>query len=90
MARKSKVASMVAVAGAATVILSKRNLRTKISHSVQSMYNQMTGKKQLRKTEHTKYIGHSHPHAYEDNKMVGEGALTSVQYYNKRQQESHQ
>ncbi|MCD8510999.1 MAG: hypothetical protein LRY73_14815 [Bacillus sp. (in: Bacteria)] len=29
-------------------------------------------------------VGHSHPHDHEDNTMVDEGAVYSVNYYNKR------
>ena len=90
MAKKSMIASVAAVAGATTVILGKRNLRKKMSHSIQSMYEKISGKEKKIEKEQTKRIGHSHPYDYEDNKMVGEGALTSVQYYNEKQQKSHQ
>lgn len=29
-------------------------------------------------------VAHSHPHDFEDNAMVGEGAVYSVNYYNRK------
>ncbi|WP_227936780.1 hypothetical protein [Alkalihalobacillus deserti] len=90
MAKKSMIASVAAVAGATTVILGKRNLRTKLSRSIQSLYRKISGEEKRIEKEKKENIGHSSPYDYEDNKMVGEGALTSVQYYNNKQQKSHQ
>ncbi|MFC0557737.1 hypothetical protein [Halalkalibacter alkalisediminis] len=90
MAKKSVIASVAALAGATTVILGKRNLRTKLSQSIQSMYKKISRKEKRTKKEFTQHLGHSHPHDFEDHKMVGEGALTSIQYYNNKQQKSHQ
>ena len=90
MAKKSLVASVAALAGVTTVILGKRDLRTKLSQSIQTMYQKITKKEKRTKKDFTKHIGHSHPHDFEDQKMIGEGALTSIQYYNDKQQKSHQ
>ncbi|ARK31523.1 hypothetical protein [Halalkalibacter krulwichiae] len=89
MVKKAIVASAAAVVGAATVLLGDRNRRTKISQSVQKILPlRQKEKNKLNVAEKKKNLGHSHPYDYEDNKMVGEGALTSVQYYNKKQQTS--
>ncbi len=84
------IASVVAIAGTTTVLLGKRGLRAKVTQTVHEAYHKITGKKKREEKEKQLKIGHSHPHDYDDNKMVGEGALTSVQHYNKKQQMSHQ
>jgi hypothetical protein len=84
MAKKSIIAS----AAAATLIVGKRNLRMQVSQSIRKMYSKIN-RNQSNQTEGKNKIGHPHPYDFEDNKMVGEGALTSIQYYNKAQQKSH-
>ncbi|GAE35395.1 hypothetical protein [Halalkalibacter akibai] len=89
MIKKSIIASVAAIT-ATTVMLGKRNLRSKVSRSMRQMYTKITRNDSKKKVEQDKKIGLSHPYDFEDNKMIGEGALTSVQYYNQKQQKSHQ
>ncbi len=84
------IASVVAIAGTTTVLLGKKGMRAKVKQTIHETYQKVTGKGEKDEKEKQLKIGYSHPHDYEDNKMVGEGALTSVQYYNKKQQMSHQ
>ncbi|MDT8859593.1 hypothetical protein N0O92_05050 [Alkalihalobacillus sp. MEB130] len=87
MANKSMIASVV-TAAATTILLGNRERRAKIIQTVQNLYKKGLGKSKEKHDSQIK-IGHSHPYDYEDNKMVGEGALTSVQHYNQMQQKNH-
>jgi hypothetical protein len=53
------------------------NTKTKLNSFIESQKNNQS--------DSTKK-GHSDPHDIEDNNMVDEGAMTSVQYYNKEAQ----
>ena len=55
------------------------NTKTKVNSYLESQKNNNSD------LTHT---GHSHPHDTGDNNMVGEGALTSVNYYNGEAQET--
>ncbi|WP_332629361.1 hypothetical protein [Halalkalibacter flavus] len=88
MAKKSIIAVATA-ACATTILLRKRDIRAKITQASHSMYEKVTGRKSKKDLESQVKIGHSHPYDYEDNKMVDEGALTSIQHYNQKQQKSH-
>ncbi|KHF38438.1 hypothetical protein [Halalkalibacter okhensis] len=86
MAKKTMIA--VATAAATTFLLNKKGIRAKITQTTNNMYDKVTGRKKKKEWESQVKIGHSHPHDYEDNKMVGEGALTSIQHYNQKQQKN--
>ncbi|MCZ8536735.1 hypothetical protein M9R32_06040 [Paenisporosarcina quisquiliarum] len=55
------------------------NTKTKVNSYLDSQ--------KLNNTDMTK-VGHSEPHDIDDNKMLDEGASTSVQYYNEEVQEN--
>lgn len=55
------------------------NTKTKVNSYLESQ--------KLNNTELTK-VGHSEPHDIDDNKMLDEGAITSVQYFNREVQEN--
>ena len=57
-----------------------KNTKTKVSSYVDSMKHQPT---QMTKA------GFSDPHDPDDNRMVEEGAMTSVQYYNEKVQDGN-
>lgn len=59
-------------------IVAFNNTKTKVNSYLESQKNN--------KTEITK-VGHSDPHDIDDNTMVDEGAMTSVQYYNQEVQD---
>ncbi|TWI57190.1 hypothetical protein [Halalkalibacter nanhaiisediminis] len=87
--KKTILATVVAsAAGAATVLLRNGESRERACKAVRETYAKMKGgtADNHKKDNQTK-VGHSHPHDYEDNKMVNEGALTSVKYYNEKQQQ---
>ncbi|WP_100373557.1 hypothetical protein [Bacillus sp. FJAT-45037] len=74
------------VASAATVILSDNERRERTKRKVKEMYSNMTKNKASQTNQDPSLeIGHPDPYDVEDNKMVGEGALYSVQHYNKKQ-----
>ena len=56
------------------------NTKTKVNSYLESQ--------KLNNTELTK-VGHSEPHDIDDNKMLDEGAITSVQYFNEEVQENN-
>ena len=86
--KKTLLATAVAsAAGAATVLLRNGETRERAGRAVRDTYAKIT--RQMgndNKKENQLKIGHPHPYDYEDNKMVNEGALTSVQHYNEKQQ----
>ncbi|MGJ9382552.1 hypothetical protein CR203_10485 [Salipaludibacillus neizhouensis] len=85
MAKKWFTSTMLATAVAAgTYYLGKEENREKLQHN----YNRMKAKfKNETKEDHEPYleekVGHSDPNDEDDNSMVGEGAVYSVNYYNK-------
>ncbi|WP_017726875.1 hypothetical protein [Halalkalibacterium ligniniphilum] len=76
------------VAGAATVILQDEKKREKAKSMVKQTYEKIKKKNNLDATNQKLKIGHPDPHDTEDAKMVGEGALYSVKYYNHHEQEN--
>ncbi|GAE25233.1 hypothetical protein JCM9140_1215 [Halalkalibacter wakoensis JCM 9140] len=89
MAKKSIIASVATAACATTVLAGNKRVRTKLQRMYRRMYTKWIRDPKKESNEQHLKIGHSHPHDYEDNKMVGEGALTSIQHYNDQQQKSH-
>ncbi|MCM3715169.1 hypothetical protein [Halalkalibacter oceani] len=87
--KKTLMATAVAsAAGAATVLLRNPDTREKAKRAALETYSKLTGRTaENTKQEKQTKLGHSHPHDYADNKMVNEGAMTSVQYYNEKQQQ---
>lgn len=86
--KKTMMATVVgSVAGAAAVLLKDTENRERLGRYVREVYARMTHRTANDKREDLKLkVGHPDPNDYADNKMVNEGALTSVQYYNERQQ----
>lgn len=74
-------------AGAAAILLKDEEKRARAGRAVREMYAKMTHRTASETQKNRKKrLGLSDPYDYEDNKMLSEGALTSVQYYNNRQQ----
>ncbi|MEK4484699.1 hypothetical protein MHH81_03780 [Psychrobacillus sp. FSL H8-0484] len=63
-----------------TAKVTMKNTKTKVSSYVDSRKHQPT---QMMKA------GHSHPHDPDDNRMVEEGSMYSVRYYNEKVQDSN-
>jgi len=83
MGRMAKIAGL---AGAAAVAyLSRSKNREKVKGQLRGMAERLNSSS----SDHISYEKElGKPSNIEDSKMVGEGALTSVQYYNEHQDES--
>ncbi|WP_342542880.1 hypothetical protein MHH33_02650 [Paenisporosarcina sp. FSL H8-0542] len=57
-------------------------------NNTKTKFNAYMESQKVNKTELTK-AGHSEPHDIDDNKMVGESAMTSVHYYNESVQDKN-
>lgn len=87
MKMKKTLVFVAGAAGTTTLLLRNEELRQSLRNKVRQVRSYLSNTPVKDKVE-KKSIGHSRPYDYADNKMVSEGALTSVEYYNKAQQES--
>ncbi len=74
-------------AGVAAVLLKNEEQRARLGRMWRQWYAKLTKRTASENREERQLkIGLSHPYDFEDNRMVSEGALTSIQYYNKVQE----
>ncbi|MFD1203648.1 MULTISPECIES: hypothetical protein [Sporosarcina] len=85
MARKKGNGLLLAtLAAGAYAYFSKKENRDKAMvafNNMKTKVNSFVNSQQLNRSDETK-AGHSDPYDFQDNKMVSEGAQTSVHYYN--------
>ncbi|WP_368503734.1 hypothetical protein AB3N04_16420 [Alkalihalophilus sp. As8PL] len=88
MKKRTLVATVVAgVASATTVLLRDEERREKAKRQFKQMYTKVTNQRAEESPGQPQVkAGHPDPYDIEDNEMVNEGALTSVQKYNEKQQ----
>jgi len=87
--RKNNSLLLAGLAAGAYAYFSKKENREKALvafNNTKTKVNSYLESQKLNKTETTK-TGHSDPNDTEDNNMVDEGAMTSVQYYNEEVQD---
>ncbi|WP_088103608.1 hypothetical protein [Halalkalibacter urbisdiaboli] len=78
--------TMIAV-GTGTVLLRNEETRAKVGRKVREFYANLTNRTASDVAEDKRLkLGHPHPNEMEDNEMVNEGALYTVQYFNKEHQ----
>ncbi|WP_096435776.1 hypothetical protein [Alteribacter populi] len=87
VSNKLITSTLVATAVAAgSYYLGKEENREKVYHSIKRVKARF---KNETKEDHEPYlrekVGHSDPHDFGDHSMVGEGAVYSVNYYNKNE-----
>ncbi|MFA9555871.1 hypothetical protein ACERII_00990 [Evansella sp. AB-rgal1] len=79
------VTSAALIAATGSYLLQNEGRRKKL---VQYMYRMKAKIKNETKEEYEEYfdekLAHTDPYDIEDNSMVGEGAVQSIQYYNQR------
>ncbi|MFB4162791.1 hypothetical protein ACE1TI_02880 [Alteribacillus sp. JSM 102045] len=90
--RSVLISSAVAgVVGTATFLLRDEEKRERLKQASQRTISKWTGRtKEDEDKELNEKVGHSEPHDLEDNKMVSEGAMHSVNHYNKAQEEDEE
>ncbi|ADC48526.1 hypothetical protein BpOF4_02295 [Alkalihalophilus pseudofirmus OF4] len=88
--KRTLVASVVAgVASATTMLLKDEERREKAKRQLKQMYTKVTKQRAENQNGQTEIkAGHPDPYDVDDNKMVNEGALYSVQRYNEKQQQN--
>lgn len=91
MARKSGGSNllMAGIAAAAYAYFSKKENRDKAMVQFNNLKTKMNNYMENSSTSKSTYgtAGHPDPQDVDDNKMVDEGAMTSVQYYNEEVQD---
>jgi hypothetical protein len=71
--------------GVTTYLLSNKDKRKQLLERIKNIYHQYTtAKKDHYESRVLDKAGHPHPHDIDDNNMVSEGAMYSVNYYNER------
>ena len=91
MARKKNSFLLATLAAGAYAYFSKKENRDKAQVAFNNMKTKVDSfidTQKLNRSTETK-VGHSDPYDTQDNKMVSEGAQTSVHYYNQEVQENH-
>lgn len=88
MCKKSLFILIVAgITAAATILLKSENARSQVRGNID---RGMAAAKGKTKQDEDNYLnektGHSDPNDIDDNKMVSEGAVNSVQYFNNTQE----
>ncbi|MFB5661361.1 hypothetical protein [Alteribacillus sp. HJP-4] len=89
MGKRSVLLSTVVAGavGAATFILRDEEKREKLKQASQQTLAKWNGRtKEAEDEKLNEKVGHSEPYDFEDNKMVSEGAMHSVQHFNKAQE----
>ncbi|WP_456274529.1 hypothetical protein [Bacillus sp. AK031] len=71
---------IVGAAAGAGLMMSKKDNRVKMQNMMESLKHKW--KNRNKEDFPVEKAGHPYPEDVEDNKMVSEGAQTSVQYYN--------
>ncbi|MCA1053899.1 hypothetical protein LCM10_02785 [Rossellomorea aquimaris] len=82
---KSLVVGATLTAGSVGWFLSSKEKRNHLHNMKQGLVTKF--KKRKAEDLPVEKGGHPDPHNIEDNSMVSEGAMTSVQYYNEKKQD---
>lgn len=88
MGKKKNALLLTTLAAGAYAYFSKEENREKAQVAFQNMKTKVDSfltSQKYKKDEDTN-IGHPDPHDLDDNEMVSEGAQTSVQYYEQREE----
>ncbi|MFZ4450470.1 hypothetical protein [Salibacterium aidingense] len=90
--RNVLVPSVVAgVVGTATYFLRDEDKRERVKDVSKRTVAKWTGNtKEAEDKELNEKVGHSAPYDFEDNKMVSEGAMHSVQHFNKAEEKGEE
>lgn len=91
MARKKNTFLVATLAAGAYAYFSKKENRDKAQVAFNNMKTKVESfieTQKMNRASDTK-VGHSDPYDTQDNKMVSEGAQTSVHYYNQEVQDKH-
>jgi hypothetical protein len=91
MARKKNTFLLATLAAGAYAYFSKKENRDKAQVAFNNMKTKVDSfieTQKMNRASDTK-VGHSDPYDTQDNKMVSEGAQTSVHYYNQEVQDKH-
>ncbi|KMM63368.1 hypothetical protein ACH95_01590 [Bacillus glycinifermentans] len=80
------VLTVSAVVGVASYMLKDQANRQKLKECLQNMKAKLPSLPQKQDTASfpVEKAGHPHPHDIEDNKMVSEGSMYPVQYYDQK------
>ncbi|MFA9458737.1 hypothetical protein ACERJO_18485 [Halalkalibacter sp. AB-rgal2] len=89
MKRRKAWLLLAGAAGTTTLLMRNEEFRSKVRRSYGQLRSYFKDSSVMNKVKDRR-IGHSHPHDYDDHNMVEEGAMTSINYYNKAQQKDHQ